>query len=177
MCIRDSCTEIVIPKEMEGGSLELFISTGREGEWDATNPQMAAYVDGQLAQGLDVNHRSIYLGEEKRAGEHLTVFLSVYTGEEGSVREWHSSLRMKDKAVYEFYYDCLVPWKCLELMEEDSREYGELLGILNRTVNCLDMRKTDSREFAESIRRASEELRRQTEKLPASPVTVSCRCV
>ncbi|WP_148410870.1 alpha-mannosidase [Murimonas intestini] len=168
------CTEIVIPKEMEGGSLELFISTGREGEWDATNPQMAAYVDGQLAQGLDVNHRSIYLGEEKRAGEHLTVFLSVYTGEEGSVREWHSSLRMKDKAVYEFYYDCLVPWKCLELMEEDSREYGELLGILNRTVNCLDMRKTDSREFAESIRRASEELRRQTEKLPASPVTVSC---
>ena len=77
------CTEIVIPKEMEGGSLELFISTGREGEWDATNPQMAAYVDGQLAQGLDVNHRSIYLGEEKRAGEHLTVFLSVYTGEEG----------------------------------------------------------------------------------------------
>lgn len=168
------CTEFLIPEEMDGGSLELYISTGREGEWDATNPQMAAYVNGQLSQGLDVNHRSIYLGEGKKAGEKVSIFLSVYTGEEGSIREWHSSLRMADNEVKEFYYDCLVPWKCLELMEEDSREYGELLGILNGAVNYLDMRKTGSLEFRESVRRASAELKREVEKLPASPVIASC---
>ena len=51
------CTEIEIPENMDGMAVELSVSTGREGEWDATNPQIAAYVNGVLAQGMDVNHR------------------------------------------------------------------------------------------------------------------------
>lgn len=167
-------TEITVPEELAGSPLQLYITTGREGQWDATNPQMAAYVDGRLAQGIDVNHRIVYLGEERKAGETIPVFLSVYTGEAGKIEEWHSVLRSVDTKVRDLYYDLLVPWKCLELMEEDSREYEELLKVLNDTVNCLDLRKMKGREFRESVGKAAETLRAGIEKLPASPITVSC---
>ena len=50
-------TTITIPESMDGKYVEFLITTGREGEWDATNPQMIFYLDGQLIQGIDVNHR------------------------------------------------------------------------------------------------------------------------
>ncbi|MDO4273903.1 MAG: glycoside hydrolase family 38 C-terminal domain-containing protein [Eubacteriales bacterium] len=166
--------EIRIPEEMAGMPAELYVSTGREGEWDATNPQIAAYVRGGLSQGLDVNHRSLYLTECAEAGEVFPVFLSVYTGERGSVLQWGSRLRAVDTAVKEFYYDLLVPWQCLELMEKGSCEYEQLLAILNSTVNLLDLRKKGSLEFRESLERAKAFLHSQAEQLPESSSMVTC---
>ena len=46
-----------IPEEFEGKCVCFELLTGREGQWDATNPQFTCYVNGVLRQGLDVNHR------------------------------------------------------------------------------------------------------------------------
>lgn len=165
-------TELVIPESMEGMPVELYLSTGREGEWDATNPQMAAYVNGNLQQGLDVNHRKLRISDCAKAGEVYSVFLSIYTGERGSIYQWGSVLRAVDTVVYKFYYDLLIPWQCLDLMEENSREYADLLGILNRTINLLDFRVEE--KFVESVKEADAYLKKEAADLPVSNVVVSC---
>lgn len=176
----DSCawfgleTEIIIPEEMEGMPVELKISTGREGEWDATNPQMAAYVNGGLWQGVDVNHRSIYLTEKAKAGERFRVFLSVYTGERGIISSWNSVLQTVDSELKELYYDLMIPWQCLFLLEKESREYEVLVNILNGAVNCLDLRRKNGSKFRESICTAKKYLREEIKKLPESEIIVSC---
>lgn len=164
--------DICIPETMDGMPVELLISTGHEGEWDATNPQIAAYVNGKLTQGLDVNHRNLRISTYAKAGEVYSVFMSVYTGERGSISQWNSILRAVDESVYTFYYDLLIPWQCLELMEEDSREYAQLLDILNETVNLLDFREKS--RLTGSIPAASAYLQQETARLPVSDIVVSC---
>ena len=43
-------TAVEIPPEMDGACVAFEITTGREKEWDATNPQFTVYVDGKLLQ-------------------------------------------------------------------------------------------------------------------------------
>ena len=61
-------TKVVIPAEFDGECVVYELMTGREGEWDATNPQFSIFVDGKRIQGLDVNHREIILTERPAKG-------------------------------------------------------------------------------------------------------------
>lgn len=49
------------PPRLDGAHVEFLITTGREGQWDATNPQMLFYLNGKIVQGVDVNHREILI--------------------------------------------------------------------------------------------------------------------
>ena len=40
----------------DGMEPRLSVKTGKEGQWDATNPQFIVYVNGENTQALDVNH-------------------------------------------------------------------------------------------------------------------------
>lgn len=48
------------PKTEKGESLYLKCTTGKEGQWDATNPQGLVYLNGKMVQGLDTNHVDIF---------------------------------------------------------------------------------------------------------------------
>ena len=61
-------TVITIPEEMDGKHVEMQLISGREGQWDATNPQMLFYINQQLIQGIDVNHREVTLSTSAKAG-------------------------------------------------------------------------------------------------------------
>ena len=50
-------TTVEIPPHLDGAHVEFLITTGREGQWDATNPQMLFYLNENIVQGVDVNHR------------------------------------------------------------------------------------------------------------------------
>ncbi len=54
-------TTVEIPPRLDGAHVEFLITTGREGQWDATNPQMLFYLNGKIVQGVDVNHREILI--------------------------------------------------------------------------------------------------------------------
>ena len=63
-------TGIDIPAEMDGQRVEFQLISGREGQWDATNPQMLFYINGSPVQGVDVNHREITISRCAHAGDH-----------------------------------------------------------------------------------------------------------
>lgn len=47
-------TTVEIPPRLDGAHVEFLITTGREEQWDAANPQMLFYLNGKIVQGVDV---------------------------------------------------------------------------------------------------------------------------
>lgn len=105
------------------------ISTGREGEWDAVNPQLLAYVNGEIITGLDVNHRSIYVRSDWY-GKCLEIGLHLYTGmAEGDIR-FRAKLVKRNQVVNKAFHDLRVIKEVLESLPENS----EAVPFIKNTV-------------------------------------------
>ena len=74
-------TFITVPDGWDGRCVVYEVMTGREGQWDAVNPQFSVFVDGRLKQGFDVNHRETVLSEHARGGARYHIVLSAFTGD------------------------------------------------------------------------------------------------
>ncbi len=94
--------------EFEAGYQYYFeVSTGREGNWDAVNPQLLAYVNNQVICGLDVNHRTIYI-DSKYQGTTIEVGCHLYTGMQGGDLAIRVNLVKRSVAVWDAYHDLRV---------------------------------------------------------------------
>lgn len=148
---------IPIAEELRREHLELEIETGPDGRWDASNPQGAVYINGKLAQGLDVNHSRIFLkGKTEKDGhkegpESLEVLILLYSGEEAQEFSFRARLCTVDDRTEGFYYDLLIPWQCARLMEKEETQYQRLMEALSETVNRLDLRRMGSGGYYESL--------------------------
>ena len=153
-------TEVVIPEDLDGKTVEIEIRTGKEGEWDAENPQFTAYVNGEVRQGLDVNHRTIRLGESVRAGETFKIFLSAFTGTQKI--NFHllfdATLYGFDTELNKFYYDMLIPWEICGLLDANDDVRIHYLTDLNSVINILDLRRIGSESFYASVAEAGKTL-------------------
>lgn len=150
--------KITVPEEFSEGEAELSIASDATVGWACVNPQFIAYVNGKLVQGIDKNHREIFLDG---AGTY-EIYLYAYTG---SVFPEHvdfiATLRLVDKKIKKLYYDLKVPFEILEFEDENSRNYFEIKKHLNNAINLIDMRVPYSAEFYESIDRAEEYLQKE----------------
>lgn len=151
---------VTVPEAMAGQTVEFVLRTGKEGEWDATNPQFTAYVDGALTHGLDVNHRTVRLSECAEAGKSYDIYLSAFTGNQNFHLYFDAALQTVDAAVTEFYYDLSALWQTACMLPPESREYLVLMPVMVSAVNALDMRRTDNEAFRESIAAADSILKK-----------------
>ena len=164
-----------IPEHFQGKIVEFQLLTGREGQWDATNPQFSVYVNGELRQGFDTNHTSVVLTENAVPGEVYDLFLSAFTGTQNFHLCFDATLRTVDAVTEKLYYDLLLPWQTMSLLNREDSAYLELADILTRAVNLLDMRKPGSPAYYRSVEAAETLL---TEALYTNPrpseATVCC---
>lgn len=168
--------KVEIPASFAGKQVEFSLLTGKEGEWDATNPQFSVYINGELRQGFDVNHREIRLTSCAVEGECYDIFLSAYTGVQNFHLLFQPSLRTVDPVIDKFYYDLLIPYQVTCLLEQDDTTYLDQIAVLNQTINMLDLRKPGSAAFYESVEQAERYLTEQFYDRPHSPEAV-VRCV
>ncbi|MCI9141060.1 MAG: alpha-mannosidase [Lachnospiraceae bacterium] len=153
--------EAVIPDSCQGKTVVLEITTGREGQWDATNPQFLAYVNGKVRQGLDVNHREILLTESAEAGERFRIDLSAFTGTQNFRLHLHVELRVLHRDIEKYYYDLWVPYQVGYLLEREQTEALEISECITESLNLLDLRREYSASFYESLRRAQDYLQQE----------------
>ncbi len=146
-------TRVRIPREFDGKCIVFQLRTGREGEWDATNPQFRVYVNGALKQGLDVNHREVILRECAGAEEEFLIQLSAYTGNQNFYLRLEAEILVLDQGLETLYYDLAVPQSVLKLLETDSREAVVIRRALTQALNLADMRIPGSEEFDKSLKR------------------------
>lgn len=140
--------------ELSNLPLELHLKTGKEGEWDATNPQFSVFINGQRRQSFDVNHQSILLTESAREEEVFSVFLSAFSGVKNFHLLFDAELCVLNSKIERLYYDLLIPWQTACILDKDSDEYIFLINKLNAAVNLLDLRQVGSKSFTESIDQA-----------------------
>lgn len=147
-------TEVEIPEAFNGECVTYELATGKEGEWDATNPQFRIFINGTIKQGLDVNHRSVILTENAKTGEKFRISLMAYTGDENFYLLLKSSISVLERKTEKLYYDLMVPYDVAVLLEKDDKNRIDIINCLNDTINILDLRLPFSAEFYESIDRA-----------------------
>ena len=147
-------SSFTVPPEYDGKCLCYRLTTGREGEWDARNPQFSLYVNGSLMQGMDVNHTEALLTGHARAGEVFRIVLSAFTGDHNDYLKLDSQVLVLDRKTEKYYYDLKVPYDAARLLPEDSDEFLSIIPCLNESVNLLDLRQEYSPAYYASLERA-----------------------
>lgn len=124
------------------------VTTGREGEWDATNPQFMVYLDGKLVQGMDVNHTEVLLDKAKE----YDVSLYSYSGMNGGYVYLDAALKKYHDDVKKLYFDMKIPFDVCMLHESDEKVYIDVMSYLENTANMIDFRSGGN--FIESVKNA-----------------------
>ncbi|SHE36658.1 alpha-mannosidase [Caldanaerobius fijiensis DSM 17918] len=151
-------TQVVIPEKFEGKTVVFNLSTGREGEWDALNPQFLIYVNGKMVQGLDVNHREVLLCERAKAGEVYNIDLYAYAGMSEGLVELNCNIAVLEKEIEKLYYNIKVPLDIAKLLDKEDLRSINILKYMTDAVNKIDLRKPFSESFYASIKDANDYL-------------------
>ncbi|MCH3918220.1 MAG: glycosyl hydrolase-related protein [Spirochaetia bacterium] len=170
-------TSVVIPEDFAGMPVFFELRTGKENQWDATNPQFSFYVDGKLTQGMDVNHRLALLCKDAVPGTSYRITLSAFTGDQNFSLKLDGSIKPLDKEVDLYWYDLKVPYDVARLLPSDDTDYIAIIKALNESLNLLDMRKEDSPAFRESLGRAHAYLKQTLYGNLCGPRPVKVYCI
>ena len=154
-------TFVTIPKEYEGQCVVYELKTGREGEWDATNPQFTIFVNNKRIQGLDVNHRDIILTESAKAGDVYRIVLSAFTGVDNFHLLMNSEIKILDYKTEKYYYDLKVPFDVASMLNKTERDYITIIKALNSSLNLLDLRQEYSPFYYQSLEKAQDHIRKE----------------
>ncbi|HHY83654.1 MAG TPA: alpha-mannosidase [Clostridiales bacterium] len=146
-------TTITIPDEMDGHPVVIKLRTGAVG-WDATNPQLILYINGNLIQGIDVNHTEVLIERKAVKGTSYKVDLHAYSGMTENKSDLSLTFGVFHEQVKDLYFDLEVPLKIAELLHDDDKSKTDILNVLNHAVNLLDLRKPGSQAFHASVEAA-----------------------
>ncbi len=145
-----------VPQELDGKRLWMRVMTQIE-EWDdAKNPQFLLFVNGVATQGIDMNHREVFLRDKAVAGEEIVLELQAYTGTLHQEFQLFVNMQELDAKITKLYYDLWVPLSAFTRMEEDDKNRKDIETILNNTVNLLDLRTPYSDDFYATLQEASD---------------------
>ena len=147
-------TAITVPESFAGKSLWLNVRTQIE-EWDdGKNPQFLLFVDGDVIQGIDMNHRDVLITRCAKAGQKYWLELQSYTGTLHSEFNLLVEMREIDPEIEGLYWDMQVPLQAFSRLDEESQSRRDLTRVINDTVNLLDLRQPYSEAYFASIREA-----------------------
>lgn len=147
-------TVYTVPEEMDGKTLYVKAATQVD-HWDyAKNPQFLLFVNGEMTQGMDVNHQMVLLDSCAKAGDVYALDLQAYTGVMFAELSFVLEAVESDEKINGLYYDLEVPLRAFSRMEEDDKVRKDIESVLNETVNLLDLRTPYSPEFYASVEEA-----------------------
>lgn len=156
------CTVLKIPEKLAGKKVVFEVKTGREGQWDATNPQMLIFVNGKLCQAADVNHRELVLCDKACIGDTYEIRLLVYSGTVPGDLIIHTYLKLVDEKVKKIYYDMCVPLEGARLIANtDEENCRKISMVLEKAGDALDFRTPYSSKFYASLEKAEDILKKE----------------
>ncbi len=147
-------TDFTVPEKLNKKSMWLNVKTQIE-EWDdGKNPQFLLFVNGVATQGIDMNHRRVFLTESAAAGETYRLELQSYTGILHTEFNLIVEMLEIDPKIEKLYYDIKVPLSAFTRMEKDDKARRDLENVLNNCINKLDLRTPYSENFYNTLAEA-----------------------
>lgn len=132
----------------------LKFQTGREGTWDAINPQGLVFINGKATQGIDVNHTELLLDYDK-----AEVLLYFYTGMDKCDIKLSVMLETVDDRILGAMYDFYVPYGAMMCFKKTDENYIALQKQLEIAADMIDLREPYSYEFYKTLGDAAEYLK------------------
>ena len=139
------------PSIAENEYLVLRAETGREGRWDATNPQGLLYLNGKMVQGFDTNHTEAFVEADTDYTLHNYFHMGTASG--GAVN-CKMALYAVNKDVEHLYYDIKVPYDAAEMLDVDDGDYARIMSVLAEATTLVDFRDPYSESFNASVKSA-----------------------
>ena len=172
--------KVTVPENFTGQTV-LNILTGRESEWEAVNPQIVVWVDGEIAQAFDTKHHDLVLSDKPEPGREYSILFEGYVPKPVDFQAPARLLiRLNDinAEAAALVFDIQVPWESAILCPEGNRDRERTFEILSDALNLLDLRNPQSDAFNESIRAARAFLREEYyEKRRSMDVTAVADCI
>lgn len=167
--------KLIIPEQYRGKNVELVISTDAyKQSWDAINPQFIVYLNGALVQGLDMNHREVFLDN---AEESYELYIYAYTGMNGDGwLDFDAKLVVYNEEARKLYYSLKVPFEVTEYLNPGEKTYIDIEKHILNAVNLLDLRVPGSAEFNNSVKSAQKYLDEEFFK-KCTPEDVNAICI
>ena len=169
--------DLTVPQEFAGRSVWMNVRTQIDEYDDGKNPQFLLFVDGEVTQGLDMNHREVRLLERARGGETFRIDLQAYTGTLYSEFNLIVELYWLDEEVDGLYYDLQVPLWAFSRMDEDDKTRLDIQTVLNDAVNLLDLRRPYSAEYYSGVAAARALLEERLYKAMGGHDDVVATCI
>lgn len=137
----------------EGKKNYLYLTTGREGQWDACNPQFEARINGTLKQAFDVNHIRMPLDECGDVCVELKGYCSI--SEMKPLRPFvRAEYCQINTELEQLSYDIRVPFEAATLLPAGEREREVALETIASAIDLLDLRVPHSAAFDAGIAEA-----------------------
>ncbi|MBQ9714400.1 MAG: alpha-mannosidase [Clostridia bacterium] len=119
-------------------------------------PQGLLYLNGELVQGIDINHGDVLLEDGK-----YEMYLLFYTHTFDRYLPLDFSLKYVDERIDGLYYDLLIPLQAVKLLAKSSNEYVASASLLEKALNRLDVREVYSDDFYASVEEVRNFLKRE----------------
>ena len=140
----------------ESEDFRLKLLSGYSGPFiSCRNPQCILYINGELVQGLDLNHDEYIL---KPAAEYK-IYLYYYSGMNSEKYNMKISLVRTDKRIEKLYYDFKVPYDAAMIFDVEDYKHIETVKHLNIAANYLDFTEPLGERFFDGAARACEYLK------------------
>lgn len=144
-----------VPKELEGKPIWFFAGDHLDDWDDGKNPQFLLFVNGEMAQGMDLNHKEVLLTTSGVAGEEFCLDLQAYSGTQHKEFRLETAICEIDPKIESLYYDLWVPLVALPRMAEEDKNRKDIIELLNETINYLDLRTPYNEAFYVSLEKAT----------------------
>ena len=147
-------SDTTVPESFQGKPLWMHVCTQID-EWDdGKNPQFLLFVNGEIVQGVDMNHRDVLLSRSAEAGQPLCLELQAYTGTLHTEFNLIVEFREIDPEIEGLYWDLQVPLQAFPRLEAESQSRMDLERVMNDAINLLDLRTPYSPAFERSVHEA-----------------------
>lgn len=134
------------------------------------------YINGVPFQGVDANHKEVFLRKEW-IGEKIEMTFRLWSGLEGGgiKREQEhrinrADLAFLDEKVDDFYYTAKVILETIAILQESAPQRIVLQKILNQSMEQIDWSYPGSDSFYQSIYSACSYLKNQIEEMGKNPL-------
>lgn len=140
------CARFRTPKRTDGKYPVLEV----EMDWNTANLQGLLYLNGEMVQGIDGNHRQAMLEYDK----NYDMYFYLYKDYKEGANEVHFSIRLADERIEKLYYDLSVPYNAMLCLDTNDYNRVQIKRELELAIQYLDLRKPKSEEFYKSAEAA-----------------------
>jgi len=153
---------VEIPEDWKNRKLALHLIVGAGQEGGLRESEALLYVNGEIVQGLDENHREVCLKKDWISSGRIAIAIKAFSGLQPEKRVFRAaSLVCINEDVEDFFFRADTVLQAVKIMKEGSYDRERLTALLNQALNVLDFRKPGSSQFHDSVARANELLREQ----------------